>query len=145
MSLRIANFAEIVAVSRTHVYREGFGSRNIEYVPEPEANTRIAKGLAGIARGIAALNQQNEVAEQDLQDVFRVGLDCIPEIRRRVLIAAITNQPFDSVGAPYTTTNHAIQELVELDILDKEHKLSKKTQKLLEVADLKVTHTVRGG
>ncbi len=42
---RIAAIAEVVAISRTHVFRDGYGSREIEYVPEPEANTRISKDV----------------------------------------------------------------------------------------------------
>jgi len=119
-------------VSRTHVFREGFGRRDIEYVPEPEANTRISKGLAAIAKGIAALNQRNEVAEQDLQDTLRVGLDCVPEIRRRLLTAALKGDGLDSVTAPRTVKRRAIEDLVALHILEKNHQFSEKTQKLLD-------------
>ncbi len=41
MRKRIASLAEVVALGRTHVYRSSFGNRQIEYVPEAEANTRI--------------------------------------------------------------------------------------------------------
>ena len=70
MPRRIAHFAEVIAVARTHVYRESYGDRDIEYVPEPEANTRISKGLAAIAKGIAALNRHKMVSEEDLQGCF---------------------------------------------------------------------------
>ena len=43
---RVASMAEVVALGRTHVFRNGYGNREIEYVPEAEANTRISKGLA---------------------------------------------------------------------------------------------------
>jgi len=55
---QLAAIAELTAVARTHVYRSSWGERELEYVPEPEANTRIAKGLAALARGIAALNRR---------------------------------------------------------------------------------------
>jgi len=67
---RLASLAELVAIARTHVIRSNYGSREIEYVPEAEANTRISKGLAAIARGIAALSGKKSVTEQDLQDAF---------------------------------------------------------------------------
>jgi hypothetical protein len=84
---RIANLAELVAIARTYIFRNSFGRREIEYVPESEANTRIAKALAAIARGLASLNCREEVADEDLQDAFRVGLDTIPENRCRLLLA----------------------------------------------------------
>ncbi len=83
---RLAMCGELVAIARTHVYRESFGGRDIEYVPEPEANTRIAKGLADIARGIASLLGKDAVGEPEMQDAARVGLDSIPDLRRRILI-----------------------------------------------------------
>src|SRR2546429_642303 len=36
MRTRLASLSEIVALARTHVYRNGYGSRDIEHVPEAE-------------------------------------------------------------------------------------------------------------
>ncbi|MCH7802438.1 MAG: hypothetical protein IH937_00020 [Acidobacteria bacterium] len=118
MIRRIASFAEVIAIARTHVFRESYGDRDIEYVPEPEANTRIAKGLAAIARGIAALNQRKRVAEEDLQDALRVGLDCLPEVRRKLLLAAVAEQELKSVDLPWTTGQRTYEDLRELKVLD---------------------------
>ena len=137
MTRRVACLAEVVAIARTHVYREGFGNRDIEYVPEAEANTRISKGLAAMAKGIAAVNRRNEVAEQDLQDVFRVGLDCVPDVRRKVLIAAIAGQDLKALNIPWTVKDRAFEELKELRILkDSPNPLSltDSIQSLLETA-----------
>ncbi len=118
MIRRIASFAEVIAIARTHVFRESYGDRDIGYVPEPEANTRIAKGLAAIARGIAALNQRKRVAEEDLQDALRVGLDCLPEVRRKLLLAAVAEQELKSVDLPWTTGQRTYEDLRELKVLD---------------------------
>jgi len=50
METRIAQLAEVVALGRTHVFRSSYGNREIEYVPEAEANTRLSKGIAAITR-----------------------------------------------------------------------------------------------
>ncbi len=118
MIRRIASFAEVIAIARTHVFRESYGDRDIEYVPEPEANTRIAKGLAAIARGIAALSGRKRVAEEDLQDALRVGLDCLPEVRRKLLLAAVAEQELKSVDMPWTTGKRTYEDLRELKVLD---------------------------
>ncbi len=118
MIRRIACFAEVVAIARTHVFRESYGERNIEYVPEPEANTRIAKGLAAIARGIAALSGSKKVAEEDLQDALRVGLDCLPEVRRKLFLASVAEQELKSVDMPWTSRQRAYEDLKELRVLD---------------------------
>ena len=117
MTRRIACLAEIVALGRTHVIRNGYGSREIEYVPEPEANTRVSKGLAALAKGIASLNRRDEVAEQDLLDTWRVGLDCLPEVRRNLLLAALEGRDLESVQAARTVRERQVEELVALKIL----------------------------
>ena len=71
---QIAAVADLVAVGRTNVYRSNFGAREIEDVPEPEANTRVAKGLAAIARGDAALQSKDAVDDGVLRDVYRVAM-----------------------------------------------------------------------
>ncbi|MDA2934060.1 hypothetical protein MYX82_06925 [Acidobacteria bacterium AH-259-D05] len=151
MTRRLARFAEVISVARTHVYREGFGNRDIEYIPEPEANTRIAKALAAIARGIAALKRRKTVAEEDLQDALRVGLDCLPEVRRKIFLAAIAGQDLKSVQMPGTTTDRTYEDLKELGILgDSKNPLkpTREIQSLLRTAKLErgsIPQSVRGG
>lgn len=139
---QIAAVSEFAAIARTHVYRNAFGQREIEYVPEPEANTRISKGLAAIAKGIASLSQRTHVNSSDIKDTLRVALDCIPDYRRRLLEAAILGQPLDSVPIPCTTRRREIEELLALDLLEPgglddppgEKKLSSRAKQLLDSA-----------
>ncbi len=148
MARRIASLAEVIAMGRTHVYRSSYGNREIEYVPEPEANTRISKGLAAIAKGIAALNRRAVVAEQDLQDAMRVGLDCLSENRRRLLLTALKGQDLASVKMSRTVRNRDIEELAELGILNTESQktdtdpveptLTERVRKLLATARLEL-------
>jgi hypothetical protein len=112
--------AEVVAIGRTHVFRNGYGNREIEFVPEPESNTRISRGLAAIARGIGALSGNGEVAEEDLQDAFRVGLDCLPTQRRQILVAAIRNENLNAIPLARTVLTRQLEELRELRMLDGE-------------------------
>jgi hypothetical protein len=115
-SHRIANLAELVAIARTHVARDNFGRRDIEYVAEPEANTRISKGLAAIAKGVAALNGRDKVAESDLQDAFRVGLDSISDNRRRLLLSIVQGRDCGTVGLPRTIQSRELEELQALNL-----------------------------
>ncbi len=110
---QIAAIADLVAVGRTHVYRSSIGNRDIEDVPEPEANTRVSKGLAAIARGDAALQGKDTVDNAVLRDVFRVALDCIVPARREVLLAMLHGRPIPAG----TTTGRAIEDLQELGLL----------------------------
>jgi len=123
MRERVAALAEIVAIGRTHVHREGYGSRDIEHVPEPEANTRISKALAAIAKGVAALNRNSTVLEQDLQDALRVGLDSLPEVRQRLLLALAKGEDVESVERiPRTVRKRALEDLEALGLIQKEPK-----------------------
>jgi hypothetical protein len=140
MRKRIAALAEIVALARTHVFRNNW-SREIEYVPESEANTRISKGLAAIARGVAALNRHTEVAEQDLQDAFRVGLDCLPENRRRILSAAAGGRPFQSLALSRTVLEREIEDLKALHVLaegDEVETLTERVAGLLQASGVEL-------
>jgi hypothetical protein len=114
---RIASLAEVVALGRTHIFRSGYGNREIEYVPESEANTRISKGLAAIARGVAGLHGRKTVAEQDLQDAMRVGFDTLPDARRRLLLVASNRQNIADVPIHRTVRDRACEEMGALDIL----------------------------
>jgi hypothetical protein len=142
---QIVALAELTAIARTHVYRDAFGKREIEYVPESEANTRISKGLAAIAKGIASLNRRSEAIAEDVNDALRVGLDCIPDYRRKLLAAMIRGQPLDSVPMPRTVRTRELEELGALNLLEPAGlddpvgtgwKFSAKTKQLLEGAGL---------
>jgi hypothetical protein len=141
MRTRIASLAEIIALGRTHVFRDSW-NRDIEYVPESEANTRVSKGLAAIARGVAALNRRTEVAEPDLQDAFRVGLDCLPENRRRILLAIVKGQEASSVSLARTVYDREVEDLRALQILTEDKtdspKLTGYVQRLLEASGLRL-------
>jgi hypothetical protein len=129
--------AEFVALARTHIFRSSYGSRDIEYVPEPEANTRLSKALAAVAKGIAAINGREVVGEQDLQDAFRVAFDSIPDNRRRLLVAIAQDRELDDRWLPRTVQEREIQELQALDLLRGDDPvLTKRAAKLLGVADV---------
>ena len=116
--LRLASMAEITAVCRTHVYRDSYGQRHIEYVPEPESNTRLSKSFASLACGIAAVEQREQVSEQDMQDVLRVSLDCLPDARRIVLLGAIAGRMKEELRLPRSTRDRTVEELQELGVID---------------------------
>ncbi len=118
MSRRIAALSEVIALARTYVFRSSYGNREIEYVPEAEANTRLSKGLAAIARGISSLNRREMVEEVDLQDALRVGLDCIPQNRRTLMLAVLQGEDPSSINMPRTVRKRELEDLKALEILE---------------------------
>jgi hypothetical protein len=141
---RLAYAAELVAIARTHVFRENYGSRGINFVPEPEGNPRISKGLASIARGVAALNGRRKVEEPDLQDAFRVALDSISDNRRRLLLS-IFQENFKSEVLARTVMTREMEELEALGLITTAKagstpKLTKKISKLLQTAGIVINN-----
>jgi len=135
---RIASFAEIIAIGRTHVYRDRH-SRQIDFVPEPEANTRLTKELSALALGIASLEQRTSVQESELKDVFRVGLDCLPQNRRKIVVSALSGEEIQDEKR--LNLWRSAEELVALGILesaDKPYRLSNEIKELAKEAKLKV-------
>jgi len=142
MQQRIASLAEIIAMGRTHVYRSGYGNREIEYVPESEANTRLSKGLAAIAKGVASVRGHEEVAEEDIQDAFRVALDCMTDYRRQLFLAVAHGRDPMLVGMPNTMRQRCLEELEELEMLERPqpesaYALTERMARLWEKADVK--------
>jgi len=85
------------------------------------------------------LSGRKRVAEEDLQDALRVGLDCLPEVRRKLLLAAVAEQGLKSVDMPWTTGQRAYEDLRELKVLDGSRdslKLTGNIQSLLTKAKL---------
>lgn len=141
MKSRISSLAEIIALGRTHIFRSAYGNREIEYIPEPEANTRIAKGLAAIAKGVASVRQRKDVGEEDIQDAFRVGLDCLQDYRKRLLLAIARGQNPISVNMPNTMRQRELEELTELGVVEKSdsgYKLSSRIEKLWNKAGVEM-------
>jgi hypothetical protein len=141
MQQRIACLAEIIAIARTHVYRSSYGNREIEYAPEPEANTRVSKGLAAIAKGTAAIRGRNEVTEQELQDTFRVGLDCLQDYRRRVFLAVANGVSPSTLPISKTMRGRELEDLEELNLISKDesgaYEITDRIQRLWKTAGVK--------
>ena len=66
-----------------------------------------------------------------------MGLDCVPDVRRKVLIAAISGQDLKALNIPWTVKDRAFEELKELRILKDSRnplKLTDSIQSLFETA-----------
>ncbi|MFL5760323.1 MAG: hypothetical protein ACJ8F2_01245 [Xanthobacteraceae bacterium] len=99
----LATVADFVTRARSGVIRDGF-RRELEYAPEPEAPTRFAKVLRGLACGIALAHDRGDVTTEDLGYVLRVALDSLPDVRRRV-IKALVEQTVVDAGAGELATS----------------------------------------
>lgn len=85
---------------------------------------------------MASVRGHEVVAEGDLQDAFRVALDCMTDYRRQRFIAVAHGREPETVGIPKTMRQRALEELGELGILERPdsksgHRLSDRVTCLL--------------
>jgi hypothetical protein len=126
----VATVADFITRARSGVHRDGY-KRELDYAPEPEAPTRLAKGLATLASGIALAYDSEAVGDREMRLVLRVALDCLPVIRRRVIAALVngsiatngdgtllTRQIADPAGCSTSTIRRTLEDLHALEIVD---------------------------
>lgn len=82
---RISALVRLVIRARTGVIRDYNGKREIIYTPEHEGPARLGKQLVALGVGLARLRGSQRLEEQDYSLLYRVGLDSIHKLRRRVL------------------------------------------------------------
>jgi hypothetical protein len=81
---QIEEIAALVAKARTHVNRDRY-TREVLFPPAPEVHTRLLKQLSDLARGIAMAREKKVVGDEDVRLMLKVGMDCIPSNRLRLL------------------------------------------------------------
>ena len=110
VQLQIAALAEFGVRARTHVPRSG-NSKDMIYVPEAEAPTRLAQQLCQLAKGSALLGWRDCATVEDCDLVRRVALDCIPASRRKVLDAMRGNANLTRAELPASTLKYTLEDL----------------------------------
>lgn len=113
---KLSALAEFIVCARTHVPRDGH-KKEIRYIPEPEAPTRLAQQLAQLSKGSALLDYRDTVAASDYKIVRRVAMDCIPAVRRRILEFLMSGDESKLVDLPRTTRSYAEAELEALGLI----------------------------
>jgi hypothetical protein len=116
----LTTLADLISQCRSAVERNGH-TREIEGVPFREEGPRLARQLASLYRGLLLIgNTEQEAWEK----VRRVGLDSMPELRRRAIQALQgcsgpekTSVIAKSCNCPTTTTRRALEDLAYLGLL----------------------------
>jgi hypothetical protein len=136
MQESIAALAEFAVRGRTHIPRAG-NSKELDYVPEIEAATRLAQQLAQLTKGSALLDGREVANEDDYALCKRVAFDCIPTARRKVLKCLFSGGELSQTKLPASTLTYVQEELelVELIVvLPHRRALSSLAKHLLESA-----------
>jgi hypothetical protein len=113
-SLRLSALATLVAHCRSHVERDNY-RREVELIPGSERPARLVLSLARLFHGMRMLGAPETECWRLL---IAVGLDCIPDVRRRVFDllrpldkASTTTDVSLGIDYPTTTTRRALEDL----------------------------------
>lgn len=125
MERQVIALAQIVAKTRAKVIRNGTPAREILDVPPPELPTSIAKALASIVIGYAALHRR-QVEEDDIKLAVKVALDSIPSVRYHLLqrcpkppTRVSWNELRELSGFPKATFKWHLDEMAALGLLQR--------------------------
>jgi hypothetical protein len=118
----LITLADIVTRARSGVARD-YQSREILYLPEPEAPTRLAKQIAQLMAAALAIGVDEAEAWRLAQ---KVGWDCVPAVRTALVRLlwrmegdALTRaQLQEETGLPETTVRRVVEDLVVLGLAE---------------------------
>lgn len=123
---RIAYLASFCVRARSGIIRDGFSSREIELIPDTELPTRLAKQLITLSSALSLIS--NATAEEDYELLFKIGMDTLPQKRRRTLETLIkatdeleTADVAMEIGYPTNTTRRILEDLHGLGLITRLH------------------------
>lgn len=145
---RIAYLSAFCVRARSGVEREGYSTREIELIPEPELPTRLAKQLIKLASAFSLISRG--FTEEDYRLIYKIGMDTLP-LKRKLAIKTLlkaddyleTADIAMKIGYPTNTTRRVLEELHGLKLIIRESKgrgyadrwiISETTRELLEKA-----------
>lgn len=145
---RIAYLASFCVRARSGIIRDGYSSREIELIPDTELPTRLAKQLITLTAAFSLIG--NATPEEDYELIYKIGLDTLPQKRRRALETLIqatgeleTADVAMDIGYPTNTTRRILEDLHGLGLVKRLHEgkgyadkwhISDYTKQLLEKA-----------
>ena len=118
---KLAKLSSFVALARSGVIRDSYGSKEITYVPEPESPPRLAKQLALLAKSLMICGLS---AEEAYRLCCKVGFDSIHRIRVAVLRlltktegALSTSSLAEATQYPTNTVRRYLEDLAALKVV----------------------------
>jgi hypothetical protein len=120
----LIELADMVTRARSGVARDGY-SRELLYIPDPEAPTRLMKQLAQLGAAMIAIGA-GEVETWRL--VRKIGWDSVPAVRVMVLdqlaeydeMTATAALLQEATALPQSTVNRVVEDLVVLGLVRRE-------------------------
>lgn len=120
---KIAHLATFCVKARSGIVRDGYASREIELVPDPEVPTRFAKQLVTLGAAFYVING-DQFSDDDYNLLCKIGVDSIPKKRRIILellaskdVEVETAKVATEIGYPTNTTRRELENLHGLGLL----------------------------
>lgn len=135
---KVVCLADITALARSSVPREGTGDRAIKYVPDPELPPRLAKQFKLLACGLSLVRGKTEVTEDEYHVLKKIALDTIPNQRKIVIKALLTDEWLktrevaDRIRYPVATTRILLEDLNVLGITDRQFEGGKSASEIYQ-------------
>lgn len=112
---RLVALATVAARARSAVERDG-RTRDIELIPDAEAPARLVQALRRLYGGLLVIGVSSDEA---WPIVVKVGLDCMPKLRRSVFIYLARHEGWNTttsiaarVGYPTQTARRSLEDLM---------------------------------
>lgn len=125
---KVAHLASFVVKARSGIIREGYHTREIEQIPDPELPTRLAKQLITIATAFSLMSE-GKFTEEDYSLIYKIGLDSLPAKRKLTIEVLIKQEDYldttevaIAIGYPTNTTRRILEDLQGLQLIDKQPK-----------------------
>lgn len=123
---RIAHLASFVVKARSGIIRDGYSTREIEQIPDPELPTRLSKQLITLASAFSLMSNGN-FTEDNYGLLYKIGLDCIPTKRKLVIEELIRTKDYTetpdvavAIGYPTNSTRRILEDLHALQLIDRQ-------------------------
>lgn len=120
---KIISLSEVVVLLRATVSRDTYHRDRIQYRPQPEVGTRVAKQLKRTMMGLALTSQDFQVSPEDYEIVKKVALhSCIPF--HLEILKCLMDEPWQNaesvskkMNVPLTTLRECFDNLLLLGIV----------------------------
>lgn len=123
---RVAHLASFVVRARSGIIRDGYSTREIEQIPDPELPTRLSKQLITLSVAFSLMSN-NSFTENDYALIYKIGLDSIPTKRRLVIETLVkskeqleTSDVATTISYPTNTTRRILEDLHGLKLIERE-------------------------
>ena len=122
---KLASLADLVSRLRSPVSRNSY-DKTVNYLPDIEGPGRLAKSLAKLGKGLAALRGKVLMTESEYKVVRVVGRDTVPQ-RRIALIQELLDGKWHSnkklslkLNIPQSTLTLALEDMLQIGVLKRE-------------------------